>query len=70
MKCCLCKSEIEKHRHPNGDVYWDQGHNPAPVMEGDDDRCCDACNATIVIPTRLNNLFHHTITQGRTNNTH
>jgi hypothetical protein len=29
------------------------GNNPQPVRENFDDRCCDDCDATIVIPTRI-----------------
>ena len=55
MKCCICDGEIDKHYTPEGKMYWDQGHNPAPVKTGEDDRCCDNCNATVVIPARLVN---------------
>jgi len=44
-KCCICKEEITGY-----------GNNPAPVAEG---RCCDSCNATVVIPERINNLLKH-----------
>tara|TARA_B100001094_G_C17639491_1_gene534355 strand:+ start:47 stop:244 length:198 start_codon:yes stop_codon:yes gene_type:complete len=37
-----------------GDDVLGYGHNPAPVAEG---RCCDVCNTTVVIPTRINNIF-------------
>tara|TARA_R110002020_G_scaffold276042_8_gene491288 strand:- start:2151 stop:2408 length:258 start_codon:yes stop_codon:yes gene_type:complete len=53
MKCCLCDGEVDKHYTPEGEMYWDKGHNPAPVKTGEDDRCCDTCNATVVIPARL-----------------
>ena len=44
-ECCICKEEITGY-----------GNNPAPVAEG---RCCDSCNATVVIPERINNLLKH-----------
>lgn len=53
MKCVICNEEVDLHKKSNGEVYWDQGHNAEPVREG---RCCDACNAAIVIPTRLGQL--------------
>ena len=28
-------------------------HNPQPVTNGSEDRCCSHCNQTVVIPTRL-----------------
>jgi hypothetical protein len=39
FKCSICDDAVEGF-----------GCNPAPVSDG---RCCDACNWTIVIPTRL-----------------
>ena len=50
MECIICKNPIEEKRTPEGNVYWDQGNNAEPVAEG---RCCDVCNADIVIPTRF-----------------
>lgn len=43
MKCVIC----------NGRVFG-FGHNAEPVMIG---ICCDICNDTRVIPTRINNLL-------------
>ena len=34
-----------------GSLFVGYGHNPAPLA--DEGRCCDACNATLVIPARL-----------------
>lgn len=50
MKCCICGKEI---------TGW--GNNPwgaidedgKPIEFGDDDRCCDECNMTHVIPGRI-----------------
>ena len=53
LKCCICEGAIDKHYTPEGVMYWDKGHNPYPVKDGPDDRCCDRCNATVVIPVRL-----------------
>lgn len=53
MKCCICDGEIDKHYTPEGKMYWDQGHNPDPVKTGEDDRCCDNCNSTVVLTARL-----------------
>jgi hypothetical protein len=44
MKCSICKGEIAVHG------TWTEGHNAEPVNDG---RCCDDCNETTVIPTRL-----------------
>lgn len=33
--------------------FWGYGNNPYPLAKGEDDECCDECNATKVIPARL-----------------
>ena len=43
--CCIC-----------GEPISDYGNDPWPVSENPDDRCCDACNAAVVIPARIRNL--------------
>lgn len=45
MKCCFCKEEI---------TGW--GNNPAPLFQDGKNRCCDVCNATIVIPERIKRM--------------
>lgn len=40
QKCCIC-----------GLYFTGFGNNPAPVKNKG--RCCDTCNNTIVIPTRI-----------------
>lgn len=52
MKCSICQKEIEVK---NG---WDKGHNAEPVNNG---RCCDICNATVVIPARINMMVEDTV---------
>jgi hypothetical protein len=52
-ECCICGEQIERQLGPDGTVAWDKGHNPAPVMDGDDDRCCGQCNSNVVLPERL-----------------
>lgn len=47
MNCSICQNEIR----PVGD--WTQGNNAEPVNGG---RCCDQCNATVVIPARLTQM--------------
>ena len=48
LRCCLCQSMIEKDG-----LGWDKGNNPWPLRKGEDDRCCDTCNDTVVVPTRI-----------------
>lgn len=45
MKCSICQKEI-----PVKDGGWSTGNNAQPVNDG---RCCDDCNAEVVIPARL-----------------
>jgi hypothetical protein len=47
MKCSICQNEIQAV----GD--WTQGNNAEPVNDG---RCCEHCNATVVIPARLTQM--------------
>jgi hypothetical protein len=44
-RCCLCEK-----------AFIGYGNNPAPL---NGDTCCDACNATVVIPARLA-MIHNT----------
>ena len=41
-----------------GEAYEGYGHNPAPLQNQDNGRCCDDCNTTQVIPTRIELLFN------------
>ena len=41
-----------------GRVFSGYGNNPYPVTKGENDRCCDACNDSKVIPARINGLFN------------
>ena len=46
MKCSLCKGEIDKHYTPEGEMFWDKGHNAQPLSDG---RCCDSCNNKVIV---------------------
>ena len=46
--CSICGKTIL----PIGN--WLLGHNAAPVNNG---RCCNVCNDTVVIPTRIASLY-------------
>lgn len=48
--CVLCNGDIEHQRTPDGQVFWNKGHNAEPLAEG---ACCEVCNNTKVIPARL-----------------
>jgi len=44
FKCCLCDKEVEGY-----------GNDPSPIeTQNEDDQCCDECNLTKVVPTRIN----------------
>ena len=51
IKCCICGQDIQPDA--NG---WMLGHNPSPLYNGENERCCDTCNYGIVIPERLYQL--------------
>jgi len=45
--CCVCGEEFQGY-----------GNNPRPLpIKDEDDRCCDDCNISEVIPARLNQIF-------------
>lgn len=46
--CSICKTQFHGF-----------GHNPEPIRDYDD-RCCDDCNQTVVLPVRIFGLGHHT----------
>jgi len=43
MKCCLCDEDMRAV----------DSHNPDPLGETDDERCCESCNNLQVIPARI-----------------
>lgn len=42
MRCYLCGRELVAH-----------GHNAWPLSDDPQNRCCSACNYTIVVPARF-----------------
>jgi hypothetical protein len=53
--CCICGKQVEEKTDPEtGRMFWNQGNDPSPVRN--EGRCCDTCNETIVLTTRL--FFH------------
>ena len=48
INCSLCSNKIETNM-----FGWNLGNNPHPLMEKDDDRCCDSCNTIYVNPSRI-----------------
>jgi hypothetical protein len=47
MKCSICNKSIKAIG------TWTQGNNAEPINSG---RCCDKCNAMVVIPERIKQL--------------
>jgi len=45
-QCSICGCEIQKHPLSG----WAHGNNAQPLNDG---RCCDECDNTIVIPSRI-----------------
>lgn len=48
FKCCIC-----------GEEHTGYGNNPNPVMTSGE--CCDKCNKSIVIPTRIKECLKETL---------
>jgi hypothetical protein len=48
--------EIERECSLCGDTFVGLGNNPEPLAEFDE-RCCNDCNTTKVIPARLGQLY-------------
>ena len=56
-ECVICKDPIDVQKTPEGVVFWTEGLNAMPVVEG---RCCTSCNHSVVIPARLGKVkFRH-----------
>jgi len=49
-KCVICFGNIEHEKTPAGEVFWTEGNNAWPVVEG---QCCQICNDNVVLPRRL-----------------
>ena len=49
-KCSICKQPINPD--PSG---WSDGHNAEPINKG---RCCGACNALVVTPSRISEYLN------------
>jgi len=52
--CSICDGPIEPQRTPDGEIYWEHGHNAWPINDG---QCCTSCNDTVVVPRRISNYF-------------
>lgn len=49
-KCSLCGNKLDN----------EFGNNPFPLIKRDSDRCCNSCNESYVIPSRLCLIFPKT----------
>jgi len=47
QKCCIC-----------GVIFKGYGNNPWPIADRKDDRCCDRCNAEVIIPERIKRIYN------------
>lgn len=50
LKCSICGEEIRSHPLSG----WAYGNNAEPINSG---RCCDSCDSTVVIPTRIRMFY-------------
>lgn len=55
--CVICSETIKPKLlgldNDGNKHYWYEGNNAEPVADG---KCCDNCNATVVIPQRFTDL--------------
>ena len=49
IDCVICKKQIEPERTKEGEIYWTQGNDAFPIVDG---RCCNSCNANIGKPLK------------------
>ena len=56
MRCDVCRKPIEPVLNAAGEVVGTYGHNPEPLCKNkygyplpDDARCCNACNADVLV---------------------
>ena len=47
--CSICNEPI-----PTTSYGWSEGNNAQPINDG---RCCDNCDATVVIPKRIERVI-------------
>ena len=53
IDCCICHKQIEPERTESGEIYWTQGNDAMQIHDG---RCCNKCNAEIVVPARFTEI--------------
>ena len=57
FKCCLCGGLFDGYgNNPQGAAYKDENGEIVFPDFKDNDRCCDMCDSTYVIPGRLYKL--------------
>ena len=62
MICILCKEEFEEiERVKFGDLEFTSvgGHNPEPLADGKEGRCCSKCNYNKVVIARATLMFNN-----------
>jgi hypothetical protein len=62
--CCFCRQLVEVKRTDAGEIYWQMGESPAPLVEDPEARCCSSCNVERVLPVRIMMLGHMRREQG------
>ena len=54
LTCVICQGPVKPRTFFN--VTYEGGHSASPLYE--EGRCCDTCNASVVIPHRFKILEH------------
>ena len=61
QRCCICGQPLynghsSKLSEAQKTLYF--GNNPWPVSTNENDRCCDYCDTTVVIPERIKQFIN------------
>jgi len=62
IECCICTMPIQEEKATG----WKYGNNAEPYGTPENNRCCNACNSSIVIPTRISQAMTQSINNSKT----
>lgn len=52
--CCFCGSQLRSMGNSTWPIYPDPGYETPAGENGENQRCCDLCNAKYVVTARMN----------------
>jgi hypothetical protein len=60
LYCCICGCQIQGYgNNPEGAMFYDLFGRLCTPTYNDNERCCDVCNDTFVIPGRFYRLIQN-----------